>query len=139
MELNGTWRAMPADDELRRTGIGFDVDDSSWDEMTVPSHWRTHPSFAASDGPLLHRRRFEHARPADGERLWVTFDGIFSQADVWLDGAYLGDPEGYFVPHAYDVTSLMRLGTEHVLAVEVTSSNQALPGWASSASNRCCQ
>lgn len=124
MELNGTWRAIPADDELRRTGIGFDVDDSSWDELLVPSHWRTHAPFEDSDGPLLHRRRFEHARPAEGERLWVAFDGIFSQADVWLDGAYLGDPEGYFVPHAYDVTSLMRLGTEHVLAVEVTSSRQ---------------
>ena len=48
--------------------------------------------------------------PEDGERLFVTFDGIFSQADVWLDGAYLGDPEGYFVPHSFDVTSLLRLG-----------------------------
>ncbi len=37
--------------------------------------------------------------PAPGERRWVVLDGIFYQADVWLDGAYLGDPEGYFFPH----------------------------------------
>ena len=60
-------------------------------------------------------------RPPDaGRRRWITFDGIFYQADVWLDGAYLGDPEGYFFPHSFDVTALSRLGDDHVLAVEVT-------------------
>ena len=29
-----------------------------------PGHWRSHPEFAASDGPLLYRRRFEHAAAA---------------------------------------------------------------------------
>ena len=58
--------------------------------------------------------------PSAGRRRWITFDGIFYQADVWLDGAYLGDPEGYFFPHSFDVTALSRLGDDHVLAVEVT-------------------
>jgi len=124
MDLSGTWQACPADDELRRNGIGIDVDDSGWASIPVPSHWQGHEHFAGFDGPVLYRRRFEHPRPVDGERLFVTFDGIFSQADVWLDGAYLGDPEGYFVPHSFDVTSLLRLGAEHVLAVEVTSGRQ---------------
>ena len=39
---------------------------------------------------------------------------------MWLDGAYLGDPEGYFFPHSFDVTALSRLGEDHVIAVEVT-------------------
>jgi beta-mannosidase len=58
-------------------------------------------------------------RPPEGRRHFVTLDGVFYQADVWLDGAYLGDPEGYFFPHSFDITSLSRLATEHVLAVEV--------------------
>jgi hypothetical protein len=62
--------------------------------------------------------------PGDGQRLFVTLDGIFYQADVWLDGAYLGDPEGYFFAHSFDVTNLMRLGDEHVLAVEATCSRR---------------
>ena len=49
----------------------------------------------------------------------MTLDGVFYQADVWLDGAYLGDPEGYFFPHSFDITGLSRLASEHVLAVEV--------------------
>jgi hypothetical protein len=49
----------------------------------------------------------------------VVLEGVFYQADLWLDGAYLGDAEGYFFPHSYDITALSRLGDDHVLAVEV--------------------
>ncbi|HET9666465.1 MAG TPA: hypothetical protein VFP09_06905, partial [Desertimonas sp.] len=109
-------------DELRRIGTAADVDDSGWPELVVPGHWRSHPEFASSDGPVLYRRRFELARPRPGTRRWVTFDGIFYQADAWLDGAYLGDPQGYFFPHTFDITELSAMSDEHVLAVEVTCS-----------------
>jgi beta-mannosidase len=120
VELTGPWKAIVADDELRRDGIGLDLHDDHWLDVPVPGHWRSHPELATSDGPVLYRRRFEGDPPGEGVRRWVTFNGIFYQADVWLDGAYLGDPEGYFFPHSFDITSLSRLGRDHVLAVEVT-------------------
>ena len=43
---------------------------------------------------------------------------------MWLDGAYLGDPEGYFFPHSFDITALSRLGDHHVLAVEVACDDE---------------
>ncbi len=119
MDLSGTWRAAIADDDLRRNGIGLDVDDSGWLAVDVPGHWRSTPALADSDGPLIYRTRFHLDPPPAGRRCFVTLDGVFYQADVWLDGAYLGDPEGYFVPHTFDITALSRLATEHVLAVEV--------------------
>jgi beta-mannosidase len=120
VDLSGTWRATAADDELRRSGIGLDVDDDEWCDVTVPGHWRSYGPDFAGDGPILYRKRFELPAPAAGARRWITFDGIFYQADVWLDGAYLGDPEGYFFPHSFDISALSRLGEDHVLAVEVT-------------------
>ncbi len=119
VELNGVWRATPADDDLRRDGIGLGVDDSEWSVLTVPGHWRTHAGFADHDGPILYRRPFTMDAPADEHRRWITLDGVFYQADVWLDGAYLGDPEGYFLSHSFDVTALSRIGNDHVVAVEV--------------------
>ena len=50
------------------------------------------------------------------------FDGLFYQGDVWCDGMYLGDTEGYFVPHQFEITSLVAERREHQLAVEVTGS-----------------
>lgn len=120
MELSGTWLAAEADDDVRRSGIGLDTDDSSWEPIGVPGHWRNHPKFATSDGPIMYRHRFTTTPPDDGRRRWITLDGVFYQADLWLDGAYLGDPEGYFFPHSFDITTLSSIGADHVLAVEVT-------------------
>lgn len=120
LDLSGTWRAAPADDDLRRDGIGLGFDDSGWEPIEVPGHWRSTPAFAESNGSLIYRTSFDLVPPADRQRTWVTLDGVFYQGDVWLDGAYLGDPEGYFFPHTYEMTSLARLGPEHVLAIEVT-------------------
>ncbi len=124
MDLSGEWRARIADDELRRSGIGVDVDDSAWDPIRVPGHWRSHSSFSDIDGPVLFRRSVDVAPPTAGERQWLVLDGIFYQADVWFDGVYLGDPEGYFFPHAFDITEITRLGSEHAVAIEVTCSPQ---------------
>ena len=124
MNLDGEWRATEADDDLRRDAVGLDYDDTSWSTIPVPGHWRSSSEFAKSDGPLLYRRRFELDALPEGRRQFVTLDGVFYQADVWLDGAYLGDPEGYFFPHTYDISGLSHLGSEHVIAVEVACAPQ---------------
>lgn len=124
VELSGEWRACLADDDVRRDGVGLDHDDRLWATVPVPGHWRSHDVFAASDGPLLYRHRFHLDAPDDGRRRFVTLEGVFYQADVWLDGAYLGDPEGYFFPHSFDITDLSRLAIDHVLAIEVSCSPQ---------------
>ena len=124
MELSGLWRACVADDDVRRDGVGLDHADEHWPEIAVPGHWRDTPAFSEHDGPLLYRHRFHLDPPGDGRRKFVTLEGIFYQADVWLDGAYLGDPEGYFFPHSFDITDLSRLATDHVLAIEVSCAPQ---------------
>lgn len=124
MELTGTWRAALADEALRRSWHDDAFDDSGWEAVEVPGHWRSSPAFADSDGPLLYRRSFDAAAPAEGRRAWLTFDGLFYQGDAWLDGAYLGDTEGYFVPHTFEVTDALRARGEHHLAIEVTCAPQ---------------
>ncbi len=120
MDLGGTWRAHVADDELRRTFASIDTSDDAWTNVPIPTHWRSIPEFADNDDPVLHRRRFRADPAAQGRRSWIGFDGIFYQGDVWLDGAYLGDTEGYFAPHTFEVTEALRARSEHLLAVEVT-------------------
>jgi beta-mannosidase len=120
VDLTGTWRAAVADEALRRSWQEDDFDASGWEAIEVPGHWRSTPAFASEDGPLLYRRSFDADAPADQRRAWLGFDGLFYQGDVWLDGAYLGDTEGYFVPHTVEVTEALRARREHHLAIEVT-------------------
>src|SRR5437763_2437239 len=130
MDLSGTWRAIEADEDLRRTFPDPALDDRDWEPVRVPSHWRSHTAFSDSDGPLLFRRQFETPAAApergpEGRRHWLVLDGRFYQGDVWLDGSYVGDTEGYFFPHIFEVTEAVEARREHVLAVEVACSPQS--------------
>ena len=69
-----------------RPGTTTRFDDSGWEAVAVPGHWRSTAAFADTDGPLLYRRSFDAMGPAEGRRAWLTFDGLFYQGDVWLDG-----------------------------------------------------
>jgi beta-mannosidase len=115
------WRAATADETLRRAYPDLDYRDDAWEMVAVPGHWASYPAFSGTAGPVLYRRRFETPPPPGPGpgRTWLVLDGVFSAGDVWLDGAYLGDTEGYFVPHAFDVTGPLAARHEHVLAVEV--------------------
>lgn len=124
LDLSGTWVAAAATHDLRRAAIEPGFDDQAWEPVTVPSHWRSVPAFTDADGPLWYRRRFEATKPTEGRRRWLVLDGIFYQGDVWLDGAYLGDTEGYFAPHTFEVTEPLADRSEHELAVEVTCAPQ---------------
>jgi len=128
-ELSGTWAATIADEALRRAFFEPSYDDHDWDAVVLPGHWRTHPAFASTDGPVLHRRWFDSPEWAGAEdrgaRTWLVFDGIFYLGDVWLDGTYLGDTEGYFFPHEFDITEHVSGRGEHLLAIEVACARQS--------------
>jgi beta-mannosidase len=117
--LDGVWNAAEVRDEHRARAIGPSIDHNEWREIHVPGHWADVNPPITTDGPLTYRRTVSTDPTPEGQRRWLTFDGIAYQADVWLDGAYLGDTEGYFAPHSFDVTDLWRLSADHVIAVEV--------------------
>ncbi|MEW6471959.1 MAG: hypothetical protein AB1679_06790 [Actinomycetota bacterium] len=123
-QLGGGWLACEAEGDLHQRFVDPSFDDGAWEPITVPGHWRSTAAFAGSDGPVLYRHRFPATPLAEGGRRFLTFEGVFYYGDVWLDGAYLGATEGYFVPHAFEITEAARAAAgagaaEHVLAVEV--------------------
>jgi len=117
--LDGTWRAVAADGDLARGFADPGFADDDWHEVTVPGHWRSHAALREVDGPVLHRRAFDTDPLTPGRRRFLTLDGVFTLADVWLDGAYLGPTEGYFTPHTFEIGRDDPTRREHVLAVEV--------------------
>jgi beta-mannosidase len=117
-DLSGTWRLREAEGDLHSRFLEPAFDDSDWIEATVPGHWRSVEGLEHSDGPVLYRRSFQ-VEPAKDARSFLVLEGVFYYGDVWLDGAYLGATEGYFAPHAFEVTDALAAGGDHVLAIEV--------------------
>ena len=134
MDLGGTWRVAAATERRRRTFHEFDYDDSGWAAMRVPSHWAQAPPGSggadlAGEESVLYRHRFEGPQEAAGasgaadgrgRRWWLRIEGLAQQGDIWLDGSYLGNTDGYFVPHELEVTEQLAVRSDHLLAVDAT-------------------
>jgi hypothetical protein len=52
-----------------------------------------------------------------GYRVWLTFEGINYTADVWVNGARMGDIRGAFARGRFDVTARVRPGQPAAIAV----------------------
>jgi beta-galactosidase len=71
-------------------------------------------------GTGWYRKHFELSQKDTGKIVYITFDGVYMNADVWINGYYLGNhPYGYTAFY-YDITKLLYYGEKNnVIAVEV--------------------
>lgn len=141
LSLDGTWRfrlSPTADlpDDVAEPAL----DDTGWDELPVPAHWVLHgdgahgrpiytnvqfpfpvdPPHVPDENPTGdYRRRFElpEGWPTDA-RIVLRFDGVESLYRVWLNGAEVGVATGSRLAQEFDVTGLVRPGT-NLVAVRV--------------------
>ena len=123
MLLHGHWKATHnygATLDFTR----IDYHDGDWEDVVVPGHWQEHPAFEHYPEKMLFRKNFEHDGPVPGQRYFLRFAGVFYTCKVWLNGAYLGEHEGYFEPFEYDVTGILREG-QNVVAVFVRCEREA--------------
>jgi beta-galactosidase len=73
---------------------------------------------ALNGGVGWYRKTFTLPGEAAGKRVWVRFDGIYMDSEVWLNGVSLGkQPYGYTGVH-FDLTKHLKSGP-NVLAVRV--------------------
>lgn len=64
------------------------------------------------------RRTFALTADELREQMTLTFHGLDTSADIWLNGTFLGHTSNAFVPHTFDVTALTRAG-ENELVVRI--------------------
>ncbi|MFQ3316143.1 MAG: beta-mannosidase [Candidatus Poriferisodalaceae bacterium] len=117
--LSGEWQISRSDEISRRSAGDLGLNDSGWSKATVPGQWRDTPEVADADA-VLYRKHFSCPLSGRETRRWLVFDGLCYQGDIWLDGSYLGDTEGYFAPHVFDISEHLAARDSHVLAVEAT-------------------
>ena len=111
--LAGRWR-FATDPPAHFWEPGFD--DRRWAEIKVPAHFEME-GFRSVDGVGGYRKRFQ--APRGSGRMKLRFDGVYSGAEVWVNGQRLAYHEGGALPFEVDVTEAVH-GGENLLAVRVT-------------------
>lgn len=100
-----------------------------WSRIKVPSCWETQGFGCyyygweepfASDETGYYRHCFDADRLWRGSRVDIVFEGVMTDTEVRINGRLAGDVhEGGFYRFRYDVTDLLRYGSENTLEVKV--------------------
>jgi beta-galactosidase len=63
--------------------------------------------------------------PADAsKRVFVEFDGVMANSDVWVNGFHLGHRPNGYVSFRYELTEHVKFGADNVIAVKADNSQQ---------------
>lgn len=117
-----------------------DFDDGAWRLLDLPHDWSIEGDFSADhparkEGGALpgglgwYRKVFEAPREWQGKKVFVDFDGVYMNSEVFVNGNSLGvRPYGYS-SFRYDLTPYLKWGERNVLAVKVDNSTQPNSRW----------
>jgi len=113
------------DPEVVRGYSRIDLDDSSWDRITLP-HTVTPLSWQLWDETgwekvWIYRQHFGLPSEYAGRRVFIDFEGALTNATVTLNEVLLGEHRGGYLPFAFEVTDHVRAEGLNTLAVVLDS------------------
>jgi hypothetical protein len=112
--LNGTWKfTLEPPEEFWSNS----VDPSEWSDIAVPGEPWMQGLEIERDKEYPYKRRIAIPEEFAGQRVYIRFDGVYSEARVWLDGELLGSHIGGFASWSVDITDKVKPGQEHWLTV----------------------
>jgi beta-galactosidase len=129
-----------------KTAIDPKFDDSKWRKLDLPHDWAVELPFVYKDnfdvmahgykpvGGLFpetsigwYRKHFMIAKEDSGQRFQIQFDGIFRDANIWINGFYLGNNKSGYIGESYEITDYVNFGKDNVVVVRVDASQYE--GW----------
>lgn len=119
------------------------VEDGAWRAVTLPHDWAVDLPY---DGAASHshgykcigwkypensvgwyRRHLEIPAEDRGKQIWIEFEGIFRDSQIFCNGAYLGGEKSGYASRVYDLSPYLNYGGDNVIAVRCDASVEE--GW----------
>lgn len=119
LNLNPSWKYLRGDDAgAERTAY----DDSAWERVGLP-HSFSIPYFMSKDfyvGYGWYRREVDLTAKQLKKKIFLEFDGVFQEAEVFVNGVRAGSHVGGYTGFSIDITPQARKG-RNVIAVRVNN------------------
>lgn len=118
----------------------LDFDDSQWRRLHLPHDWAIEGDFskhnpsgtgggALPGGIGWYRKSFVADAKEKGKHFYIDFDGVYMNAEVFVNGVSLGKrPYGY-ISFRYELTPYIIWNRKNVIAVRVDNAEQPNSRW----------
>lgn len=113
--------------------------DKAWRSVDLPHDWSIEHAFSESIpyghrvgylpyGIGWYRKNLAVTKKDLGRSVWIEFDGIYMNSDVWINGQHLGHYANGYISLDYLLTPYLKEGN-NVIAVRVDNSAQPNSRW----------
>ncbi|MCC9065785.1 sugar-binding domain-containing protein [Flavobacterium piscisymbiosum] len=135
--FNADWKFSLGDSS---NNSSVDFDDNSWRKLNLPHDWSIEgksekTNVSGGDGGFYpmgigwYRKTFSVPSEWKGERISIYFEGVYMNAEVFINGKSVGlQPYGY-TSFEYDLTPYLKFGQKNTIAVKVDNSQQKNCRW----------
>ncbi len=143
VSFDADWRFLKADSPGAEQP---QFDDSAWRKLDVPHDWSIEGPFSETNrtggpGAFLpsgvgwYRKDFTLPDAFSNRCVFVEFDGVMENGEVWINGASLGKRPSGYVSFGCELTGHLNFGAgrTNVLAVRADTSDQPASRWYSGA------
>ena len=117
--------------------------DSQWESVRLPHDWSIAGPFAETNlaggagaflpsGVAWYRKHFSLPSSDRDQRVFVEFDGVMQNSDVWINGTHLGHRPNGYVSFRYELPgSILAFGHDvtNTLTVRADTSAQPASRW----------
>lgn len=113
-------------------------DDSSWRLLELPHDWSIEGPFdskwASGNGFLpggigWYRKTFTLSPGMSSKNVFLYFDGVYKNSEVWINGHYLGKRPNGFVSFQYEISKYLNQTGKNIVAVKADHTDYADSRW----------
>lgn len=126
--LNGTWNFIASNeiDDSKITVQNF----KTWDTIKVPGNWDTRDRYATYVGKAYYQRNFSIPPNWSKKQIRLKFGAVYQSAKVWLNGQYLGNHIGGYLPFEFNISEHIKNEGENSLIVMADNTIRRGAWWA---------
>jgi beta-galactosidase len=135
IDFNDSWKFHKGD---VTNGQDVKLDHKSWRAVELPHDWSIEGPFsqqwASGTGYLpggigWYRKTFTCPQQIQSKKIFIYFDGVYNNSEVWLNGHYLGKRPNGYIPFQYDITPYLDKKGQNLIAVKVDHTKFADSRW----------
>jgi len=125
--INSQWRFAYYGSSAGAGAESVSFNDSAWGTVDLPHTWNAldgqdgGSNYARGFG--WYRRHITISREYEGKRIYLFFESVGKKADVYCNGQPAGTHLGAYAAFCFDITNLVVLDADNVIAVRADNAN----------------
>jgi beta-galactosidase len=114
------------------------LNDSGWRKLDIPHDWSIEDlpgTISPFDSTVVngvssgftrggigwYRKHFTVGKETENQQVFIRFDGVYMNSDVWVNGHHAGNHFYGYTPFEYDIGEWLNFGNDNVIAVRVNN------------------